>query len=318
MAKQKDVDLQQQGDAIRRFNRFYTRAIGTLHAHLLGSVFTLAEARVIYEISRNERSTATQIAGNLNLDGGYLSRILAGFAKKRLITREGSSKDARESFISLTSRGKKEFSSIDEKAAAQAIALLKPLAAADRQKIVSAMSTIESILSVEQSKSASTTRFILRPHRPGDMGWVVQRHGTLYAQEYGWDERFEALVARIVADFVDHFDARRERCWIAERNDEAVGCVFLVKHPDSPEVMAKLRLLLVEPSARGFGIGKRLVRECTLFASAAGYRKIDLWTNSVLDAARHLYQEEGYRLIKQEAHQSFGKSLVGETWELAL
>src|SRR5216684_2759355 len=298
MAKQDDVDLQQQGNASRRFNRFYTRAIGTLHAHLLGSVFTLAEARVLCEISRNERSTATQIAGNLDLDGGYLSRILAGFAKKRLITHEASSKDARESFLSLTSRGKKEFSSIDEKAASQAIALLKPLAAADRQKIVSGMSTIESILSVEQTKSASTPPFILRPHRPGDIGWVVQRHGTRYAQEYGWDER--------------------ERCWIAERNDETVGCVFLVKHPDSPETMAKLRLLLVEPSARGFGIGKRLVRECTLFACAAGYRKIDLWTNSVLDAARHLYQEEGYKLIKQEAHQSFGKSLVGETWELAL
>src|SRR5229473_1674641 len=178
MTKQDDVDLQQQGDAIRRFNRFHTRAIGTLHAHLLGSVFTLAEARVLYEISRNERSTATQIAGNLSLDGGYLSRILAGFAKKRLITREASSKDARESFLSLTSRGKKEFSSIDEKAAAQAITLLKPLAAADRQKIVSAMSTIESILSVEQTKSASTPPFILRSHRPGDMGWVVQRHGT--------------------------------------------------------------------------------------------------------------------------------------------
>jgi DNA-binding MarR family transcriptional regulator/GNAT superfamily N-acetyltransferase len=281
-------------------------------------VFTLAEARVLYEISRNERSTATQIAGNLNLDGGYLSRILAGFAKKRLITREASLKDARESFLSLASRGKKEFSAIDEKAAAQAIALLKPLAAADRQKIVRAMSTIESILSVRQTKSACTPPFILRPHRPGDMGWVVERHGTLYAQEYGWEQRFEALVARIVADFVDHFDARRERCWIAERNDEAVGSVFLVKHPDSPETVAKLRLLLVEPSARGFGIGKRLVRECTLFARAAGYRKIDLWTNSVLDAARHLYQEEGYKLIKQEAHQSFGKSLVGETWELAL
>jgi hypothetical protein len=198
--------------------------------------------------------TATSF-GNLNLDRGYLSRILAGFAKKRLITREASLKDARESFVSLASRGKKEFSAIDEKAAAQAIALLKPLAAADRQKIVRAMSTIESVLSVEQTKSASTPPFILRPHRPGDMGWVVERHGALYAQEYGWEQRFEALVARIVADFVDHFDARHQRCWIAERNDQAVGCVFLVKHPDSPETVAKLRLLLVEPSARGFGIG---------------------------------------------------------------
>ena len=318
MAKRIDVDLQQQGEAIRHFNRFYTRAIGTLHAHLLGSPFTLAEARVLYELSRNERSTATQIAGNLNLDTGYLSRILANFARKHLIEREASAKDARESLISLTSRGKKEFNSIDEKAAVEAISLLKPLAAADRQKLVSAMSTIENILSAEKTKPENTPPFILRPHRSGDMGWVVQRHGTLYAQEYGWDERFEALVARIVADFVDHFDARRERCWIAERNDEAVGCVFLVKHPDSPETTAKLRLLLVEPSARGFGIGKRLVKECTLFARAAGFRKIDLWTNSVLDAARHLYQEEGYKLIKQEAHQSFGKSLVGETWELML
>jgi DNA-binding MarR family transcriptional regulator/GNAT superfamily N-acetyltransferase len=258
MAKHNDIDLQQQGDAVRHFNRFYTRAIGTLHAHLLGSAFTLAEARVLYEISCNERATATQIAGNLSLDAGYLSRILASFAKRRLIAREASSKDARESFISLTSRGKKEFSLIDEKAAAQAVALLKPLAAADRQKTISAMSTIERVLSVEQIKPESTPPFILRPHRPGDIGWVVQRHGTLYAQEYGWDERFEALVARIVADFVDHFDTRRERCWIAERKDETVGCVFLVKHPDSPETMAKLRLLLVEPSARGFAIGKRL------------------------------------------------------------
>jgi DNA-binding MarR family transcriptional regulator/GNAT superfamily N-acetyltransferase len=302
---------------VRRFNRFYARAIGTLHAHLLGA-FTLAEARVLYEIFRNQAATATQIAGNLSLDAGYLSRILASFAKRRLITRQASLKDARESFISLTSRGKKEFGLIDEKAAAQAIALLKPLAAADRQKTVSAMSTIERVLSVAQIKPESTPPFVLRPHRPGDLGWVVQRHGTLYAQEYGWDERFEALVARMVADFVDHFDTRRERCWIAERKDETVGCVFLANHPDSPETMAKLRLLLVEPSARGFGIGKRLVRECTFFARAAGYRKIDLWTKRVLDAARHLYQEEGYKLIRQETQQSSGKSLVGETWELAL
>ena len=315
---QNDVNLQQQGEAIRRFSRFYTRAIGTLHARLLGSAFTLAEARVLYEISRNELSTATQIAANLNLDAGYLSRILASFAGKRLIVRVASPKDAREYFVSLTRRGKKEFSSINQKAAAQAIALLKPLAAADRQEIVGAMSTIERILGPERAKPAITPPFILRPHRPGDMGWVVQRHGLLYAQEYGWDERFEALVARIVADFVDHFDARRECCWIAERNDQAVGCVFLVKHSESPENVAKLRLLLVDPSARGFGIGRRLVKECTLFARTAGYRKIALWTNSVLDAARHLYRAEGYHLIEQEPHQSFGKSLVGETWELTL
>jgi DNA-binding MarR family transcriptional regulator/GNAT superfamily N-acetyltransferase len=310
--------LQRQVEAIRHFNRFYTRAIGTLPAHLLGSAFTLAEARVLYEISRRERTTATEIAGNLNLDAGYLSRILASFTRKQLIARQASVEDARETFLSLTKRGKREFDSINKKAAAEVAAELRPLAVADREKIVDAMATIERLLGAPQAEAVGTPPFILRPHRPGDMGWVVERHGVLYAQEYGWDERFEALVARIVADFVDHFDARRERCWIAERNDQPVGCVFLVKHPESPETTARLRLLLVEPGARGFGIGKRLVKETTLFARTAGYRKIDLWTNSVLDRARHLYQQQGYQLIKQQAHQSFGKSLVGETWELAL
>ena len=214
--------------------------------------------------------------------------------------------------------GKKAFAALNENAAAQVSSLLQPLGAADREKLVRTMTTIKTLLSNENGEPATSTPIVLRPHRPGDIGWVVQRHGALYAQEYGWDERFEALTARIVADFIDHFDARRERCWIAERNDEPAGCVFLVKHPELPETVAKLRLLLVEPRARGFGIGRRLVKECTLFARAAGYRKIQLWTNSVLDAARHLYQEAGYQRIKQEPHHSFGENLIGETWELTL
>jgi DNA-binding MarR family transcriptional regulator/GNAT superfamily N-acetyltransferase len=313
-----DQELPRQVEAIRHFNRFYTRAIGTLEAHLLGSAFTLAEARVLYELSRRGRSTATEIAENLDLDAGYLSRILAGFAKKQLIAREASSKDARETFVRLSKRGKKEFGSINKQAAAQVAAQLYPLASAEREKIVGAMATIERTLGAQRGADLPAPPFILRPHRPGDMGWVVERHGVLYAREYGWDERFEALVARIVADFIDQFDARRERCWIAERNDQPVGSVFLVKDLGSRETTAKLRLLLVEPGARGFGIGKRLVRECTFFARTAGYQKIHLWTNSVLEAARHLYQQEGYQLIQQEPHQSFGQSLVGQTWELAL
>jgi DNA-binding MarR family transcriptional regulator/GNAT superfamily N-acetyltransferase len=318
MSDQNETKLQQQVQAVRHFNRFYTRAIGTLEAHLLGSSFTLAEARVLYELSRNEYSTATQIAAKLDMDAAYLSRMLAVFAKKKLIVREESSADARQYLVKLTKSGKKEFSALNQKSAAEVTALLQPLNATDREKVVEAMATLERLLSGESIAPPSVSPIILRPHRPGDMGWVVQRHGSLYAQEYGWDERFEALAARIVADFVEHFDARRERCWIAERNDQPAGCVFLVKHPEAPESVAKLRMLLVEPSARGFGIGRRLVKECTLFARAVGYQKIELWTNSVLDAARHLYQQAGYQLIKQEAHHSFGKDLVGETWELVL
>jgi DNA-binding MarR family transcriptional regulator/GNAT superfamily N-acetyltransferase len=318
MSEQEETELQKQVQAVRHFNRFYTRAIGTLGAHLLGSSFTLAEARVLYELSRSESSTATQISAKLDLDPAYLSRILAVFAKKKLIIRTESSADARQYLVKLTKAGKKEFSALNQKSAAEVTALLEPLNPADREKVVEAMTTLERLLSDERIAPPSVSPIILRPHRPGDMGWVVQRHGLLYAQEYGWDERFEALVARIVADFVDHFDSRRERCWIAERNDQPAGCVFLVKHLQAPETVARLRMLLVEPSARGFGIGRRLVRECTFFARAVGYQKIELWTNSVLDAARHLYQQAGYQLIKQETHHSFGKDLVGETWELVL
>jgi DNA-binding MarR family transcriptional regulator/GNAT superfamily N-acetyltransferase len=299
--------------AIRSFNRFYTRAIGTLEEHLLQSSLSLPEARVLYEIATRTQPTASEIATTLNLDVGYLSRILRTFVNRKLITRKTSPTDARQSFLSLTKAGQKEFATLNQRSNQQIEQMIAPFTDAQRTHLIHAMSTIETIL----SPSANQPPFILRPHRLGDMGWVVQSHGLLYAREYGWDERFEALVARITADFIDNFDPTRERCWIAERNGESIGSVFLVKDRKS-RTTARLRLLLVDPSARGLGLGRTLIRECTQFARNAGYRKITLWTNSVLDAARHLYQDEGYRLINEETHHSFGKKLTGQTWEFHL
>jgi DNA-binding MarR family transcriptional regulator/GNAT superfamily N-acetyltransferase len=300
--------------AIRSFNRFYTRAIGTLEEHLLQSSLSLPEARVLYEIATHTQPTASEIAATLNLDLGYLSRILRTFIDRKLITRKTSPTDGRQSFLSLTKPGQKEFATLNQRSNQQIEQMIAPFTGEQRTRLVQAMSTIESTLS---SSPTPTAPFILRPHRPGDMGWVVQHHGLLYAREYAWDERFEALVARITADFIDNFDPIRERCWIAERNGESIGSVFLVKDQKS-RTTARLRLLLVHPSARGLGLGRTLIRECTLFARNAGYRKIALWTNSVLDAARHLYQAEGYHLIKEETHHSFGKKLTAQTWELQL
>ncbi|HWW23782.1 MAG TPA: helix-turn-helix domain-containing GNAT family N-acetyltransferase [Edaphobacter sp.] len=299
--------------AIRSFNRFYTRAIGTLEEHLLQSSLSLPEARVLYEIATRTQPTASEIAATLNLDLGYLSRILRTFINRKLLTRKTSPTDARQSFLSLTKSGQKEFAVLNQRSNQQIEQLIAPFTDTQRIQLVQAMSTIEIIL----SPSTTQPPFILRPHRPGDMGWVVQNHGLLYAREYGWDERFEALVARITADFIDNFDPTRERCWIAERNGESIGSVFLVKDKKS-RTTARLRLLLVDPSARGLGLGRTLVRECTQFARNVGYRKITLWTNSVLEAARHLYQAEGYHLISEETHHSFGKKLTGQTWELQL
>ncbi len=300
--------------AIRSFNRFYTRAIGTLEEQLLQSSLSLPEARVLYEIATRTQPTASEIAAILNLDLGYLSRILRTFIDRKLITRKTSPTDGRQSFLSLTKAGQKEFVTLNQRSNQQIEQMIAPFTGEQRTRLVQAMSTIESTLSPSPTP---TPPFILRPHRPGDMGWVVQHHGLLYAREYGWDERFEALVARITADFIDNFDPIRERCWIAERNGESIGSVFLVKDKKS-RTTARLRLLLVDPSARGLGLGRTLIRECTLFARNTGYRKITLWTNSVLDAARHLYQAEGYHLINEETHHSFGKKLTAQTWELQL
>ena len=304
----------QRIEAVRRFNRFYTRQIGLLEEVLLESSFGLTEARVLYELAQHEQTTAGQLGAELGLDGGYLSRILRGFQKRRLVARESSPVDRRQYLLTLTGAGRAAFARLNAASRGQIEALLSALPEADQDRLVGALQTIEDLLGAHAEQRVP---YILRPHQSGDMGWVVQRHGVLYRQEYGWDEQFEALVAEIVARFIKDFDAKRERCWIAEREGENVGSVFLVRHPEQ-EGMAKLRLLLVEPKARGLGIGRRLVQECTRFARQSGYRGITLWTNSVLHAARKIYEREGYRLVREEPHHSFGHDLLGQTWELTL
>jgi DNA-binding MarR family transcriptional regulator/N-acetylglutamate synthase-like GNAT family acetyltransferase len=298
--------------AIRRFNRFYTQRIGVLSEQLNRSPFSLTEARVLYEIAHREESTASEIGSDLGLDAGYLSRILSAFARKKLIRKKASSSDARKSLLRLTDRGQQAFARLNAESQHDISSLLSRVAVGDQRRLITAMRTIESALSAEPEHGAP---FILRPPRAGDMGWVVERHGILYAEEYGWNEEFEALVAQIVADFIRNFDPKRERCWIAERRGENAGCVFLVKKRGK---IAQLRLLLVEPSARGLGIGKRLVGECIRFSRRAGYRKMMLWTNDVLHAARHIYERNGFRLVEEKKHHSFGHDLVGQNWELRL
>jgi len=306
------TDLSQRVEAVRRFNRFYTKQIGVLPEKLLRSPFSLTEARILYELAHREQTTATRLAKELGLDGGYVSRILGQFEKRGFIARQPSETDARMSLLQLTGKGEKAFEIIDTRSRRQIEAVLKGLSAAGQNRLVEAMNTIAGLLGAQAEQKVP---YLLRPHRPGDMGWVVHRHGALYAEEYNWDERFEALVAGIVSNFIQRYDPKRERCWIAEREGEIVGSVFLVK---KSKTVAKLRLLLVEPEARGLGIGTRLVQECSRFARQAGYRKIILWTNSVLHAARRIYQAEGYRLVREEPHLSFGHDLIGETWELKL
>ena len=302
----------QRVKAMRRFNRFYTKRIGVLHEGLLGSPYSLTEVRVLYELAHRDKPTAAELSKELGVDPGYLSRILRSFQKRGLITKARSEADGRQSHLSLTARGRKAFAPLDRRSHDEIQAMLIDLSATDQHRLVQAMQTIETVLG---SPREPKVPFLLRPHQPGDMGWVIHRHGALYAQEYGWDETFEALVAEIGAKFIREFDPKRERCWIAEREGEIVGSVFLVKK--SPTV-AKLRLMYVEPKARGLGIGKRLVEECIRFARHAGYRKITLWTNSVLLAARHIYQKAGFHLVHEERHHSFGHDLIGETWELKL
>jgi DNA-binding MarR family transcriptional regulator/GNAT superfamily N-acetyltransferase len=303
--------------AVRRFNRLYTQQIGVLDEGLLRSPFSLSEARVLYELAHRDGPTATELGKALGLDPGYLSRILRRFKLRGLIRSATSHADARQNVLALTRKGEKAFASLDNRAHEEIAVLLRDLTAGEQRRLVEAMSTIEQLLTAKTAPSATIAKasYVIRPHQPGDMGWVVHRHGVLYAQEYGWDERFEALVAGVVAKFIEQFDPKRERCWIAERDGEILGSIFLVQQSKS---VAKLRLLFVEPSARGLGIGRRLVSECLRFARQAGYRKITLWTNSVLHAARHLYEEAGFTLVHTEKHNGFGPDLVSETWELEL
>ena len=298
--------------AVRRFNRLYTRQIGLLGQGYLQSPFSLAEVRVLYELAHRDAPTASEIAKALGLDAGYLSRMLLSFRKRGYLARKASEKDARQNNLALTKKGRGAFAALDAKQEAEVAAMIGRLSPSDQNRLCGAMESIATLLG---ERPEPKTPYILRAHQPGDMGWVIHRHGVLYAEEYGFDESFEALVARIAAEFIEKFDPKRERCWIAERDGSIVGSVFLVKKSDR---VAKLRLLLVEPSARGLGIGGRLVEECVRFARQAGYRKITLWTQSHLDAARGIYRKNGFRVVKRERHQSFGQKLVGETWELSL
>jgi DNA-binding MarR family transcriptional regulator/GNAT superfamily N-acetyltransferase len=299
--------------AVRLFNRFYTRQIGVLQEGLLGSPFSLTEVRVLYELAHRQGVTATELCATLNLDAGYLSRILRKFERQGWIHRQSSASDRRQSLLVLTNKGAAEFLPLEERSNQQVRRMLGEMSVEAQQQLIRSMEAIERILSPPQQ---SAQPYLLRSHQPGDMGWVVYRHGLLYSQEYRYDERFEALVAGIVAEFIQNFDARHERCWIAERNGERVGSVFLVRKSAR---VAKLRLLLVEPSARGLGIGKRLVEECVRFAKQIGYKKMILWTQSELVAARKIYERAGFHRIEKKPHQSWGrKDLVSETWELKL
>jgi DNA-binding MarR family transcriptional regulator/GNAT superfamily N-acetyltransferase len=300
--------------AVRRFNRLYTRRIGVLEEDWLQSPFSLTEGRVLFEIAHQPHVTASALRETLGLDAGYLSRMLRSFRKRGLVSRTTSASDARQQLLTLTPEGRKAFSALNAASQKEVGKMLRPLADGERTRLVAAMDVIEALLSESPEPPAA---YELRQHQPGDMGWIVERHAVLYHREYGFDSTMEALASEIVATFLRNYDPVRERCWIAERAGERVGSVFLVQHPEERDV-AKLRLLLVEPSARGLGIGARLVGECTRFAREAGYERITLWTNSVLAAARHLYEQEGYRLVKEERHHSFGPDLIGQTWELDL
>ncbi len=302
--------LDQRIAAVRRFSRFYTRVIGALREGLLQSRFSLAEARVLYELAHRAEPTATELGRDLEMDAGYLSRMLQAFERDGLLVRSASGTDRRQNLLSLTTAGAEAFAPLDARSRAEVGALLAALSEPAQSDLITAMQRIEALLGVSHSAV-----WLLRQHRPGDIGWVVARHAALYADEYAFDHRFEALVAQVAGGFLAEHDPARERCWIAERDGVNVGSVFLVRKSDD---VAKLRLLIVEPTARGLGIGRRLVAECIAFARQAGYRGITLWTNDILLAARAIYQQAGFRLVASSPHCDFGPRCVGEDWELTL
>ncbi len=305
---------------VRRFNRFYTRQIGVLRKTFLDSPYSLGEARVLYEIACADAPTASEIGRALDLDAGYLSRVLRNFEKRGLIRREASASDARQSHLTLTPRGRKDYAPLELRSQRDTAAMLGKLKPQDQLRLIAAMNTIQTLLGGDAHKAAPQARAeerhtVLRAPRPGDFGWVVKRHAELYAQEYQWIEPFEGICAQIVADFANKNEPERERCWIAELDGEKVGCVFLIA--DSASV-ARIRLLLVDPKARGLGLGARLVAECISFARGAGYKKITLWTHSVLTAARHIYQKAGFALTRSEERVSWSQPVVSEHWDLDL
>jgi len=293
---------------VRGFNRFYTRVLGLLRPDLAGSSFGLTEARVLFELAHRDDVAVSELRRDLDLDAGYLSRILSGFSTSGLVAREKSAADGRRQVVRLTADGQRAFAELDQLQAGAIATMLAPLDEGQRAELVTSMGRIRRTLGDEPHWRG----LVLRPPAPGDLGWVVERHGYRYAAEYGWDTTFEALVARIVADFAERDDSKREAAWIAELDGERVGCVFCTA-ADAKDT-ARLRLLIVEPSARGAGVGTRLVDECLLFARRAGYRRITLWTNDVLVAARRIYERAGFRCDRREPHHSFGRDLVGEYW----
>ncbi|MEO6918701.1 MAG: bifunctional helix-turn-helix transcriptional regulator/GNAT family N-acetyltransferase [Collimonas sp.] len=297
--------LRDRAIMVRRFNRFYTDKIGVLQEHLLDSAFSLTELRILYELAHRSTLTATDLARELSLNPGYLSRVISGFEKKGLLERARSEADGRVVQLRLTELGRATFTPLDDASQREVTAMLERLSVPEQHQLVDAMQQIESLLGQPRSS------YLLRDPRPGDMGWVVHRHAVLYAQDYGWNADFEALVADIVANYIRDFDSRAERCWIAEKDGKVAGSVFVVRHDDTT---AKLRMLYVEPGARGMGIGRRLVEECLDFAKFAGYKRMLLWTNSILTGARDIYTKAGFDKIAEEPHHSFGKDLIGETW----
>ncbi|HXC08474.1 MAG TPA: helix-turn-helix domain-containing GNAT family N-acetyltransferase [Steroidobacteraceae bacterium] len=309
------VDSVAQIEAVRRFNRFYTRRIGVLEEGLLNSPFTLAQARVLFELGTRESVTAGELIVMLGLDPGYLSRILQGFVNSRLLARKRSAEDRRRTELSLTAKGRRAFGEIDGRSRNTIGEMISPLSPAERERLLGAMHSLEKTLSWSgKTRDVATT---VRPYRIGDVGWAIEQHGRLYAEEFGWNGEFEALVATLFARFATHHDPKAERFWVAEVDGERVGGVFVVRNERDPRA-AQLRCLLVDPKGRGLGLGRRLVDECIHFAKSAGYERMLLWTNDVLVAARRIYEGAGFSLVEESPHHSFGHDLVGQIWERAL
>jgi DNA-binding MarR family transcriptional regulator/GNAT superfamily N-acetyltransferase len=299
---------------VRRFNRLYTQRIGLLQHSYLAGAYSLTHVRVLYELAQRENATASALGATLGIDLGYLSRIVRRFERDKLVVRTRASSDARQTYLNLSARGRALFEHYQQRAGEETYKLIERMSEGEQQRLVTAMSAIEQLLEPEVQPAAAPT-YVLRPHRPGDLGYVVHRHGVLYAQEYGWGPKFEALVAEIVASFLRDYDPRYEHCWMAERDTEIVGSVLVTRRS---KTVAQLRLLLVEPTARGLGIGQRLVDECVRFARGAGYRQLTLWTNDVLHSARRIYEASGFKLIESKRHADFGVDLTGQTWTLRL